>query len=310
MEPITEMLQASAIDGGEDLPASEQGTFHPFPRLPFELRTKIWIETIIPLPSPRLIEVSVEVQSAVSCDPDAIDGHDEQSPMTPQTMRFVDRDPLKDWNVPSIFYTCKESRDVVATFYDFVFLSTSVDSTFVPNDSPYHAPKQSGIFFQPEHDIIYFHQDLFDEGMKPALKMAKSQGFKLRNIRSVAVQMPFPRKERRPSNWPYPRMENLTGLKAVIIVLPPSPFAQKGIREILNGQRSGLGEMFMAKLREMTAKMEEDLRAMLGLQNVPVIRIMDRDTLDRWIYDPQFRKNGLPWEVTGDLAVPLVETDG
>lgn len=66
----------------------------------------------------------------------------------------------------------------------------------------------------------------------------------------------------------------------------------------------------MAKLRELTAKMEVDLRAMLGLQNVPVIRVMDRDTLDRWIYDPRFRKDGLPWDVTGDLAVPPVETDG
>jgi hypothetical protein len=37
---------------------------------------------------------------------------------------------------------------------------------------------------------------------------------------------------------------------------------------------------------------EEELRALTGMQDLPIVRLMDHVTLERWVTEPQLRKMG------------------
>jgi hypothetical protein len=53
---------------------------------------------------------------------------------------------------------------------------------------------------------------------------------------------------------------------------------------------------YVAKLRGMKSLIEEQLRTVTGMQDMPVIKLMDQETLKRWVTEPRLRKGGLPWD--------------
>jgi hypothetical protein len=51
---------------------------------------------------------------------------------------------------------------------------------------------------------------------------------------------------------------------------------------------------FISKLEGVKLLIEGELRVLTGMQDIPIVKLMDQITLERWVTEPQLRKDGLP----------------
>ncbi|KAL2072017.1 hypothetical protein VTL71DRAFT_11360 [Oculimacula yallundae] len=105
-------------------------TFHPFPRLPKELRIKIWKHYLHPL-QPRVLAI-----------------HNRTSDGTlPDHLHFFSPDP-----VPALLNVCQESREVALPFYTKAF-ANGVNPRYVWTNFSLDT------FEMNAFDILYIHDD-------------------------------------------------------------------------------------------------------------------------------------------------------
>lgn len=81
-------------------------------------------------------------------------------------------------------------------------------------------------------------------------------------------------------------------------ICKPTVFETR-VESILGKFRDPLLENFMAQLRGLKREIEKEMRTKSGMANVPAVRLMDQVTLNRWLAEPQLRRDGLPWESSG-----------
>jgi hypothetical protein len=55
-------------------------------------------------------------------------------------------------------------------------------------------------------------------------------------------------------------------------------------------------EKYVAKLSGMKSLIEEQLRTVTGMQDMPIIKLTDQVTLKWLVTEPRLRKGGLPWD--------------
>jgi hypothetical protein len=91
-----------------------------------------------------------------------------------------------------------------------------------------------------------------------------------------------------------PRRKELL-IKARQGITNRTPFERR-IQLIMSGVRDAQIELFMGKLKHMKVGIEKESRGIKEMQNVQVVRLMDQATLERWISEPLFRQDGLPWD--------------
>jgi hypothetical protein len=227
---------------------------------------------------------------------------DRKNPnIPPQANKFFDKDSPKYSNAPLILAICKESRSVAGKYYDFCF---QLNSFHKPNPilagSRFEKQTYPGILFQPARDIISFGH-MSEVNIKWALRTTKCLDLKLDSIQSLAI--PYTNSSFMLAHQVFRYGEDApfsSQSKELIVVSrsgisKPTTFETR-LNLILNGFCDSRLEHFMAKLRDTKRRINRELRAMTGMQNVLAIRLMDPATLNRWLMDPQFRKYGLPWD--------------
>jgi hypothetical protein len=249
----------------------------------------IWTEALGPLLDPRLIQVSMTPGR-------------KNPGIPPQANRFFDKDAPKHSMAPLILAISKESRSVAGKYYDFCFqLKPFHKSNPILAGSRFENQAYPGILFQPARDVISFG-DMSEGNIKWALKTAKCLDIKLNSIQSLAI--PYTNSSFMLAHQVFqnsgedasflPRSKNLI-IVSRSDISKPTTFGSR-LKLILSGFRDSRLENFMAKLRDMKRGINRELRTMTGIQNVPVIRLMDPVTLNRWMTEPQLRKDGLPWD--------------
>jgi hypothetical protein len=264
-------------------------TFHPFTKLPLEIRIMIWTIALGPLPDPRLIQVSMT--------------SGRKNPgIPPEANKFFDKDAPKHSMAPLILAISKESRSFAGQYYDFCFQRKPFHkSSPILAGSRFENPTYPGILFQPARDIISFAH-MSEVNIQWALRTAKCLDLKLDSIQSLAI--PYTNSSFMLTHQVFRYSGEgaafLPQSKELIVVSrsgisKPTTFETR-LKLILSGFRDSWLEDFMAKLRDTKRGINRELRAMTGMQNVPAIRLMDSVTLNRWLTEPQFRKDGLPWD--------------
>ena len=275
---------------GVDDASSPQATFHYLQKLPLELRIMVWKEALGPLPESRLIRVSLNLSR-------------DNPYIAPNANQLFDKDAPKHSSVSLILSICKESRTVAKRYYDFCFLRQPklksyprLAGTRLENQT-YH-----GILFQPARDTISFG-DMSENSIRWVLKMAETVDLKLNNIQSLVI--PKTESSSKLAHLIFrdskdharflPRRHEL-----IIVARPgickPTLFETR-LEAILNGLRDPRLENFMIQLKGMKRGIEKELRRKPGMETLPIVRLMDQATLNRWVAEPQLRRDGLPWDV-------------
>lgn len=228
--------------------------FHPFPRLPFEIRSTIFRFALEPLPPARLIEVHAEINPKPP-----FDRHEDESrgrfPTRSKFARFYD--PAA--STPSglaLLWSSPESRLVAQSYYSFTCSDTPLAAG--PISASSHevcttekpAFKNPGILFNPNRDLVYFRQR---HGIA-AFSYARSSELKTSNIKVLALDLYLWRHvlisrqlfEGWEEDLPF-----LVGLERLIIVLEN----EQGSRSILDASvvddgpaREELREVVLRKL--------------------------------------------------------------
>lgn len=280
---------------------SLQTKFHYFQTLPLEIRMMIWREALGPLPEPRLIRVSLTLSR-------------EKPFIAPNANQLFDNDAPKHSSVPLILSVCKESRAVAKRYFDFCFQRQpklksypKLEGTRFDNQT-YH-----GILFQPARDTISFG-DMSEYSIRWALKMTESVDLKINNIQSLVI--PKTESSSKLAHLIFRDSEDnarfLPRKELIIVARPgickPTVFETR-LGAILGGFRDPRLENFMAQLKGMKREIEKEMRMKSRLANVPTVRLMDQVTLNRWVVEPQLRRDGLPWESSG-ITQCYSERDG
>ncbi len=262
----------------------------------------IWKEALGPLPEPRLIRVSLTLGR-------------EKPFIAPKANQLFDNDAAKHPSVPLILSICKESRTVAKRYYDFCFQRQSKLKSY-PKPASIRFDNQTyhGILFQPARDTISFG-DMSEYSIRWALKMTDSVDLKLNKIQSLVIP-----KTESSSKLAYLTFQDsedyarfLPRRQELIIVARPGickpTMFESRLEAILGGVRDPRLENFMAQLKGMKKEIEKEMRTKYGMANVPIVRLMDQVTLNRWVAEPQFRRDGLPWESSG-ITPCYSERDG
>jgi len=291
MDQITPRRHAELPKGVDDA-SSPQATFHYLQKLPLEIRIMIWEEALGPLPEPRLIRVSLNLSR-------------EKPYIAPNANQLFDNDAPKHSSVPLILSICKESRTVAKRYYDFCFQRQRKLKSYPRlagtrfENQTYH-----GILFQPTRDTISF-ADMSENSIRWALKMAESVDLKLNNIQSLVISKTesssklahlILRDSEDHSRFSSRRHELIVVARPGIC--KPTVFETQ-VEAILNGLRDPRLENFMIQLKGMKREIEKELRRKPGMGTLPIVRLMDQATLNRWVAEPQLRRDALPWDSSG-----------
>jgi hypothetical protein len=251
----------------------------------------IWTEVLNPLPKPRLIRVSLTLSR-------------EKPYITPNANQLFDNDAPKHSSVPLVLSICKESRTVAKRYYDFCFQRQPKLKSYPKlagtrfENQIYH-----GILFQPARDSISFG-DMSEYSIRWALKMTESVDLKLNNIQSLVI--PKTESSSKLAHLIFRNSDDnarfLPRRQELIIVARPGickpTVFETRLEAILGGLRDPRLENFMAQLKGMKRGIEKELRKH-GMENLPIVRLMDQVTLNRWVAEPQLRRDGLPWDSSG-----------
>jgi hypothetical protein len=289
MAHITPRHHAEMPKGIDDA-SSPQATFHYLQKLPLEIRIMIWREALGPLPESRLIRVSLNLSR-------------ENPYIAPNANQLFDNDAPKYSSVPLVLSICKESRTVAKRYYDFCFQrQPKLKSYFKLAGTRFEKQTYHGILFQPARDTISFG-DMSENSIRWALKMAESVDLKLNNIQSLVI--PKTESSIKLAHLIFQDSEDHARFlprrhELIIVARPgickPTVFETR-IEAILNGLRDPRLENFMIQLQGMKRGIEKELRRKPGMETLPMVRLMDQATLNRWVAEPQLRRDGLPWDV-------------
>lgn len=289
MDHITPRCHAELPKEVDDA-SSPQATFHYLQKLPLEIRIMIWREALGPLPKSRLIRVSLNLSR-------------ENPYIAPNANQLFDNDAPKYSSVPLVLSICKESRTIAKRYYDFCFQRQPKLKSYPRlagtrfENQTYH-----GILFQPARDTISF-ADMSENSIRWALKMAGSVDLKLNNIQSLVI--PKTESSSKLAHLIFRDSEDHSRFlprrhELIVVARPgickPTVFETQ-VEAILNGLRDPPLENFMIQLKGMKRGIEKELRRKPGMEILPIVRLMDQATLNRWVAEPQLRRDGLPWDV-------------